>query len=308
MRVRLGYVAISLAVGETCSSSYTYTEYLEKRNLDKLDKVIISNLEALDKIITYNISNNIHFYRLSSKIIPLATKEDVVFDYVDRYKNYYESIGRKIRKNKMRVDFHPDQYTVLNSTRKDVVNSSINTLKYHYRMLEAMGIKDKTIVIHVGSSVLGKDNSIMRFVNNFNKLPKYLKECIVIENDDKVFNINDVLHINKLTGIPVVFDCHHHKCNGGSLEFERIFDSWGEKVVKMHFSSSKSKREFRSHSEYINSDDFIKFIDEVKCFNRDIDIMIEAKGKDDALFRLIRELKYKTDYRFVDDTTFIVGE
>ena len=34
--------------------------------------------------------------------------------------------------------------------------------------------------------------------------------------------------------------------------------------------------------------------------------MIEAKMKDDALFRLVRELKYKTNYRFIDDTSFIV--
>ena len=34
--------------------------------------------------------------------------------------------------------------------------------------------------------------------------------------------------------------------------------------------------------------------------------MIEAKAKDEALFKLIRELKYKTDYQFIDDTTFIV--
>ena len=34
--------------------------------------------------------------------------------------------------------------------------------------------------------------------------------------------------------------------------------------------------------------------------------MIEAKAKDDALFRLVRELKYKTNYKFIDETTFIL--
>ena len=33
-----------------------------------------------------------------------------------------------------------------------------------------------------------------RFINNFNKLPIYLKECIAIENDDKIFNISDVFN------------------------------------------------------------------------------------------------------------------
>ena len=44
----------------------------------------------------------------------------------------------------------------------------------------------------------------------------------------------------------------------------------------------------------------------MSIFNKDIDIMLEAKAKDDALFRLVRELKYKTNYNFIDETTFIV--
>ena len=40
MLVRLGYVAISTAIDVTSSSPYTYTEYLNKCNIDKLDDVI----------------------------------------------------------------------------------------------------------------------------------------------------------------------------------------------------------------------------------------------------------------------------
>ncbi|MBP3800234.1 MAG: UV damage endonuclease UvsE, partial [Bacilli bacterium] len=77
---------------------------------------------------------------------------------------------------------------------------------------------------------------------------------------------------------------------------------------KIHFSSPKSKlkKEFRSHNDYINSDTFISFIENIKNYNIDIDIMIEAKKTDEAMFKLIRELKYKTNYKFIDETTFIV--
>ena len=34
--------------------------------------------------------------------------------------------------------------------------------------------------------------------------------------------------------------------------------------------------------------------------------MIEAKKKDEALFKLVRELKYLTNYQFIDETSFIV--
>ena len=306
MRVSLGYVSISMAISATTSSPYTYSEYLKSGDLKKLDDVITSNLLNLEKIVNYNIKNNIHFYRISSKIIPLATKDDVTFDYISKYSRYYERIGKKIEDNKMRVDFHPDQYTVLNSTNSTVLTNSMKILEYHYNLLNALNIKDKLLVIHVGSGVFGKENSIKRFINNFKKLPSYIQEIISIENDDKLFNVEDCLKISKILDIPLVLDYHHYNCNKSYLDIKSVFDSWNGRVPKVHFSSPKNSKDFRSHSEYINSDDFICFIDVIKGFNMDVDVMIEAKAKDDALFRLVRELKYKTNYKFVDETTFEV--
>ena len=306
MIIRLGYVAISNAVNVTSSSPYTYSEYLNKNNIDKLDDVIKSNLLALEEILKYNVKNNIHFYRMSSKIIPLATKNDVCFNYTTKYKKYYERIKKIIRENDMRVDFHPDQFCVLNSTNKDVVINSVNILQYHYNLLNMMNIDNKILVVHVGSNVLGKEKSIKRFVNSFNKLPNYLKNCIAVENDDKIFNISDVLKISNMINIPVVLDYHHYNCNKSEIDIKKIFDSWENIRPKIHFSSPKSKRDFRSHSDYVDSDDFIDFIEIIKKYDTDIDIMLEAKMKDDALFRLVRELKYKTNYEFIDDTSFKV--
>ena len=76
----------------------------------------------------------------------------------------------------------------------------------------------------------------------------------------------------------------------------------------MHFSSPKSKlkKEYCSHNEYINIDEFMLLLNLIKKEQVDIDIMIEAKKKDEALFRLVRELKYKSDVIFLDETTFVV--
>ena len=243
---------------------------------------------------------------MSSKIIPLATKEDVYFDYINKYKDYYDRIGKKIRKSDMRVDLHPDQFAVLNSTRKEVIDNTIQIIDYHYKLLESFKIKNKILVLHIGGNTFGKDNSIKRFINNFNKLPSYLKKSLVIENDDKIFNVSDVIKISKELNIPIVLDYHHHNCNKSDFDMKDILDSWKDMIPKMHFSSPKNKKDYRNHSEYINSDDFISFIELLKKYDRDVDIMIEAKLEDDALFRLVREIKYKTNYKFIDDTTFIV--
>lgn len=306
MKVRLGYVAICNALNVTSSSPYNYSDYLKYNDFHKLDEIIISNLMALNEIIDYNIKNNIHFYRISSKLIPLATKDDVNFDYIYKYKKYYNKIGKKIRDSKMRVDFHPDQYCILNSVKEDIVYNSIKILEYHYKLLDALGVNDKVLILHVGSSTFGKDNSIKRFINSYNKLPLSLKKCIAIENDDKVFNVSDVIKISNNTGIPIVLDYHHHMCNKSNIDINAIFDSWGDRVPKVHFSSPRGKKDFRSHNDYINGDNFICFIEFLKKYDRDVDIMLEAKCKDDSLFRLVRYLKYKTTYNFIDDTSFVL--
>ena len=149
-----------------------------------------------------------------------------------------------------------------------------------------------------------------RFINNFKKLPKHIQEVIAIENDDKVFNLSDVLSISKVLDIPVVLDYHHFVCNnnGERIEdlIESVFATWKGKTPKIHFSSPKSKlkKEFRSHHDYIDSNSFISFLEKIKFINKDFDIMLEAKAKDDALFRLVRELKYKTNYHFLDESSF----
>ena len=314
MKVRLGYVALSKALDDvTTSSTITYTNYINKNyNTSKLLEITKNNLDSLYEIIKYNIKNNFHFYRLTSKLVPLATHDKVDFDYITPLLDEYKKIGKLINDNNIRVDTHPDQYAVLNSMDSKIVKNTVEILEYHYKIMDALGIKDKLIILHVGSSACGKKASITRFINNFNKLPDHIKKCIAVENDDKVYNIKDVLELCHKINVPMVLDYHHFICNNEKEDIndylKEIIDTWDGKLPKMHFSSPKSKlkKEFRSHSDYINKECFIKFIDILKKQDKDIDIMLEAKAKDDAVSRLVRCLKYETNYKFLDETTFII--
>lgn len=225
MIIRLGYVAISNVLDITTSSTITYTNFIKNNNYNKLYEIINNNLDALEQILKYNICNNIHFYRLTSKLIPLSTHNNVNYDYISPFLNKYKNISNLINNNNLRVDVHPDQFAVLNSIKKEVINNTIKILKYHYKILNVLNIKNKIIILHVGGNTFGKENSIKRFINNFNKLPNYLKKCIAIENDDKIFNIKDCLYISKKLDIPIVFDYHHYMCNNdGELIEDYIID------------------------------------------------------------------------------------
>ena len=314
MKVRLGYVALSKALDDiTTSRTITYTNYINKNyNTSKLLEITKNNLDSLYEIIKYNVKNNFHFYRLTSKLVPLATHDKIDFDYITPLLDEYKKIGKLINDNNIRVDTHPDQYAVLNSMDSKIVKNTVEILEYHYKIMDAIGIKDKIIILHVGSSACGKKASITRFINNFNKLPDHIKKCIAVENDDKVYNIKDVLELCHKINVPMVLDYHHFICNNEKEDIndylKEIIDTWNGKLPKMHFSSPKIKlkKEFRSHSDYINKECFIKFINILKKQDKDIDIMLEAKAKDDAVSRLARCLKYETNYKILDETTFII--
>ena len=310
MKIRLGYACVPVTIDETSSHTLTYTRYkrLGNKGNEKLDSVIKSNFESLERILKYNIKNDIVFFRMTSELIPLANHPDVHYDFLNQYKDYYKNMGKIVKENNIRLDIHPSAYTVLNSVNEEVVTSTINILNFYQKMYNYMEIESK-IVLHIGSKVGGKKAGINRFINNFNKLNNDVKKLIVVENDDKSYNIRNVLSLCKKLDIPMVLDYHHFKVNKNNEKIEdyieRIFGTWKNEVPKIHFSSPKDKKNKRSHNDYINVDDFIDFIERIKFTNRDFDVMIEAKKKDEALFRLIHELKYKTDYKIEKNTIFL---
>lgn len=315
MKIRLGYVAIALNLGKvTSSSTLTYSRYSkldEKEKLEKLKSITYSNLGALEKILNYNIDNGIHFYRITSNLIPLATHPNVLWDYKRYFKEDFKYIGKIIRNSNMRVDLHPDQFNVINSLREDVVKSTLVNLNTAVDIFELINYDEGKLVLHVGSAQGGKEKSIGRFINNFNTFPDRVKRRIILENDDKIFTAKEVLEICKTLKIPMVLDIHHHNCNneGENIEeyIEDIFKTWSNENLppKIHFSSPREFENDKKHSDFINSEDFISFLDKIKNkVNIDFDVMIEAKKKDQALFELADNLKkYDNKVRFIDKTT-----
>lgn len=307
MKIRLGYACISAIINTTSSKTTTLTYYKKldtKSKQNKIDIIIKENLKSLKEIIIYNIKNNIHFFRITAKLIPLM---DIVNIDLNKYKNEFLEIGNLINKNNMRVDVHADEFCVLNSINENVVLNSIKILNNLKISMDMFNVP-YNIIIHIGSKANGVKESIKRFKNNFNLLNEDLKEKLIIENDDKNFNVYQTLKLCEDLNIPMCLDIHHHYCNkctkNIAFYLPRILNTFKNNIPKMHYSSPKSKKEFRTHNEYINSEEFILFVNLLKEYNKDVDIMLEAKGKDLALVKLIYELKYKEIYKFIDDSSF----
>lgn len=320
MRVRLGYVAISKTLGKkvTSSSTVTFSNYskiaLPDKKLEKLKSVAASNLKDLETIIKYNIENNIHFYRITSALIPLVTHPEVGYwGHREFLKKDFEYVGKLINDSKMRVDTHPDEFNVINSINPKVVeNTKINLLK-QAEWFEDFKYDLGKMVIHVGGATNGKDAGLERFITNFDNFPTEVKSKIIIENDDKTYTAQETLNLCNELSLPMVLDIHHHNCNNnGENIYElipQIFLTWkNEKLPpKLHFSSPREGEKDRKHSDFINAKDFVIFLENIKHFNTDIDIMLECKEKDLALFRLADDIKkLNPKYKWLDKSTFIV--
>ncbi|GAA0714652.1 UV DNA damage repair endonuclease UvsE [Paraclostridium ghonii] len=316
MRIRLGYVAIALNLPKvTSSSTLTYSRYskisTDAERLNKLKEVTRSNIYDLEKILNYNVENQIHFYRLTSNLIPLGTHPDVSFNYRKYFKKDFEYIGNLIKKSNMRVDSHPDQFNVINSIKDSVVENTIKSLKFQSQIFEDINYEEGKMIIHIGSSQGGKEESKKRFIDNLKYFPSKVLNKLILENDDKVFTAQDVLDICKETKLPMVLDVHHHICKNNEEEIKYmlkdIFDTWNEEVLppKIHFSSPREFEKDRKHADFINSKEFLNFVYLAKQeLNRDFDVMIEAKKKDLALKQLVDDIKNLDEkIKFIDETT-----
>jgi UV DNA damage endonuclease len=300
VQIRFGYVAIALAVPEGTPNKTTNVKALEKiqsgDRTNRLSRIMMGNLETTLRILRYNSAHQIHLYRLTSKLVPLATHPIVEgWDYIADGEGIWQEIGDYIRLHDMRISAHPDHYTLLNSPKAEVLAASLKDLDYHARVFEAMGFAPSpSLVIHVGGLYREKQIALNRFAEQFAALPERLRLRLTLENDDKIYTAADVLGLCEKIGCPMVLDVHHHRCNneGENLEdlWPRIAATWSGGIPKIHVSSPKSEKDIRAHADIVAAADVLPFLGVARELNRDFDIMAEAKQKDAAMFRLIDAL------------------
>lgn len=237
-------------------------------------------------MIDYNVQNDIRLFRISSDMIPFASHSVNAIPWWDDYKDLLDRIGSKLKQVGVRVSMHPGQYTVLNSKDETVVKNAIKELEYHTRFLDGLGIDQSgKLILHIGGVYGDKEQAMRQFVKNYIRLPDSVKRRLVIENDDKNYNIQEVLEISAATGAPVVFDNLHHQVNPPQVlksEIEWIQDckeTWSGKDgnQKIHYSQQKEGAPAGAHSDTIDSKVFLEFYKQLP--DQGIDIMLEVKDK-----------------------------
>ncbi|WP_248929758.1 UV DNA damage repair endonuclease UvsE [Paenibacillus hamazuiensis] len=321
MIVRLGYVAMSTVVKNASpSKTMTATAFakLEDREaaIRKLERIAGENLQNTLRLLRHNRAHDIHLYRFSSRLIPLIGHELLQdWDPIPALTPQFAEIGDYAKQHGMRVSFHPDHYTVLSTPRAEVLASSAADLDRHVRMLEAMGLDETAKCnIHVGGIYGNKEAAGRRFIRQFGDLPERIRRRITLENDDKTFTAAETLAICEEARTPMVLDIHHHEVNNNGepahelwpriLKTWEIFAGFPDLPPKIHVSSPKNEKDVRSHADYIDVPPFLAFLRSIAGITPKLDIMIEAKMKDEALFALMKEMESEPGVRILDQATF----
>lgn len=289
----IGYACITVGI------PYTGLKTCRLKNADEetLHTLIQHNLNSLNNIIDYNINNNIKLFRICSELIPFGSAEVNKVEWQAAYQPLLNTVANKIKNNGIRVSMHPGQYTILNSPRKDVIYNAIKDLEYHCKVLDSLQTdRSNKIVLHIGGVYGDKKAAINEFKRNYRTLDDSIKNRIVIENDDKFYNITDVLNISEQLNIPVIYDTLHHKINPAGDEkdenfyLEKCKKTFAEKdgKQKIHYSEQHSDQRAGSHSDTLNCKNFVNFYNNLN--DKDIDIMLEVKDKNLSAIKCINAI------------------
>lgn len=183
------------------------------------------------------------------------------------------------------------------------------------------------INIHIGATYGGnKYDTTQRWLENYSKLSSNCRARLVVENDDKasMYSVSDLYRlIHEYIPIPITFDYYHHSfCTGGLSEQEALMlarKTWELYNVTqcVHYSESRRReqqqiveticrknnieitdlpawptfaklyKEFTKIKQTAHADFITKLPD---TYNVDsLDIMVEAKAKEQALLALRKQ-------------------
>lgn len=295
----IGYACINTVLqnqGIQCSRGMIKKTFLSKGK-DYASELSLLNCKDLLSVIKWNNENNIKIFRITSELFPWNSEYELesLKDF-DEIKETLNLVGSEAKKNNQRLTFHPGPFNVLGSEKQNVIESTIKELNNHSKVMDLMGLSKtpfNKINIHIGGAYGNKESTAKRFIENFSKLNDSTKSRLTLENDDKknLYSVLDLYNlIYKFTNIPIVYDCHHHEVgsNSGMTHKEALhlaFSTWGNIKPVVHLSNSATlegkKAPMAAHSDYIYS----KF----DCDNLDVDIMIEAKMKEQSVFKYIKD-------------------
>lgn len=303
MTTNFGYCCINLSLKpkKISVNNSCIKKTFQEKGLPYVSQLALTNVRNLIEIIKWNHQNGILVYRMSSDMFPWMSEYEIkdLPDY-DKICTLGKAIGTLVQKYGQRLSFHPGPFNVLGSPNQVLVDKTIKELNQHAEIMDIFGLEQSQqfpINIHCNGVYEGKEETMDRWCKNYELLSRSAKRRLVVENDDKasMYSVQDLFDgIHKRIGIPITFDYHHHRFNDGGLTeksaFILAYETWYRNGVKPLFHYSSCRKTFedpeckaQAHADYI--------YERINDYGMAVDIEIEAKAKDFALFKYLNTQK-----------------
>jgi len=293
MPYRLGYACINATLRKKHKirmNRRAIKATYESKGLPHIGTLVQQNLEDMYKVLQWNVENKIRVFRLSSDITPWGSE----YEFADlpnatEVMALFKKCGQFALDNDIRLSFHPGQFCVLASPKENVILNAISDLELHGRLMDAFQQPRNHLAkinIHLGGAYGDKAKAAAQFNKNFQRLSDAVKTRLTIENDDRqnLFSTQELYdYVYTHTGIPIVFDFHHHSIHPDGLSEQEglalAAKTWTVRPCT-HYSESRqiedpSCRLARAHSTLVYS--------EIPDHGLDFDCVVEAKGKELAI-------------------------
>jgi len=267
---------------KTLSTNKTFR--LASLSKQKLFETVQSNIKGLIGLSEYCANSSIPMLRLGNAFVPFASHPDFNDSWWNELEVMLKDAKKALPANCPRLTIHPGQFIQLGSSNPKVVDSSLRELAYCHRLLSILGDKRSVITLHVGGKKDGKETVFERFFRVFSH-NVWLRDFLALENDEHNFNAKETLELATMCQIPMIFDIFHHSINPSQISWSQIKQSWGTKEPKVHLSSQGDGPK-GAHSIFIKKEDFDTLVNFLGDDALGVDIMIEAKGKEDAIKHL----------------------
>ena len=300
--IRLGLCCIFLE--ETIKFKHTTVRIISSiksrpEQLRKLSAITLHNSSSLLDAVKACKRLNIGAFRILSQILPIYSHPEygyIVDDLPDAEEIYrnFAMVKDFAETNDIRLSFHPDQFNIIASPHEEVLNNSIRELSYQCMVADLIGADN--VNIHMGGVYGDKNATLKRFVENYKNVPDLIKRHLTLENDDMSYSVEDLYPVCMESGVPLIYDVHHHRCNPDRFSIaeatDKSLETWKQAEREAHFHISSPKDGWnaanpRKHADYIDIKDFPeKWTHDMPDFTIDI----EAKAKELAVKKLSREL------------------
>lgn len=281
--IRLGYPAQNLEIPETTNRTLRLASL---GDVDRLKALVRENIAGLETILRWNAERGVGLFRIGQDLVPFASHPAFPYDWTVEHGGELREAGELARTLGIRLSMHPGQYIQPASPRPEVAERSLAEPRYASRVFDLMGAEDAVIVLHMGGAYGDRPGTAERFVEVMRPHEDILR-YLALENDERIWTASEVVETSHALGIPAITDAFHHGLNPSDLTLREALDlslpTWEARSTrpKVHLSSQDPEKRPGAHAYSVAAGDWEALL--VALDGRDTDVMVEAKGKEQAL-------------------------